>query len=529
MEHGIRDATSQVPGKSIVFARNHQHAMLLRQLFDEMYPQYGGRFCQVIDNYDPRAEQLIDDFKGDGTNDDLTIAISVDMLDTGIDAPEVLNLVFAKPVRSPVKFRQMIGRGTRPCPDLFGPGEDKKVFRIFDHWGNFARFETSYKPAEPGDSKSLAQRVFEARLDLAETALRNSEVAVFDDVIGLIGSDVAALPEESIAVREKWREKRALGRTEVLKAFAPATVARLRREIAPLMQWRDVRGSGDALALDLLLTRMQRAALTGSGELADLRFQLMDQLAVLQTHLNPVREKAAVIKRAKSEAFWADPSVGDLEELRKGLRRITHHRERGGRGVPAKVVDITEDRDGVRFERRSANIKALDMKAYEQLVEAELKKHFETDPVLGKIRSGQPVSDREVDALVSLVLVQNPDVPRAVLEEFFSETASPLHIAVRSIVGMDPEAVRGRFAGFAQRYPKLTAKQTRFLSLLQNHIARYGTIEVERLYDAPFTIIDADGPDGVFENEQELSELIAIVRGFGRGSMPDGCRDADAG
>ena len=104
MEKGIKDATGQVPGKTIIFARNHQHAMLLRQLFDEMYPQYGGKFCQVIDNYDPRAEQLIDDFKGKGTNDDLTIAISVDMLDTGIDIPEILNLEFAKPVKSPVKF-----------------------------------------------------------------------------------------------------------------------------------------------------------------------------------------------------------------------------------------------------------------------------------------------------------------------------------------------------------------------------------------------------------------------------------------
>ena len=128
MENGLRDATGQLPGKSIVFARNHQHAILMRQLFDEMYPQYGGKFCQVIDNYDPRAEQLIDDFKGDGTNDDLSIAISVDMLDTGIDVPEILNLVFAKPIKSPVKFWQMIGRGTRLCKDLFGPGRDKSIF-----------------------------------------------------------------------------------------------------------------------------------------------------------------------------------------------------------------------------------------------------------------------------------------------------------------------------------------------------------------------------------------------------------------
>ena len=124
-------------GKTIVFARNHKHAVLLSELFDEMYPQYGGRFCQVIDNYDTRAEQLIDDFKGLGDNDELTIAISVDMLDTGIDIPEIVNLVFAKPVGSYTKFIQMIGRGTRLCKNLYGPGEDKTEFIIFDHWGNF--------------------------------------------------------------------------------------------------------------------------------------------------------------------------------------------------------------------------------------------------------------------------------------------------------------------------------------------------------------------------------------------------------
>lgn len=210
MENGLRDATGQLPGKTIVFARNHQHAVLMRQMFDEMYPQYGGRFCQVIDNYDPRAEQLIDDFKGEGANNDLTIAISVDMLDTGIDIPEILNLVFAKPIKSPVKFWQMIGRGTRLCENLFGPGEHKTIFRIFDHWGNFERFEMGYRQAEPTQSKALMQIVFEERLTLAETALEKSDIATFDAAIGLIGQDLEALPEDSVSVREKWREKRAV-------------------------------------------------------------------------------------------------------------------------------------------------------------------------------------------------------------------------------------------------------------------------------------------------------------------------------
>lgn len=516
MENGIKDATGQLLGKSILFARNHQHAMLMRQLFDEMYPQFAGKFCQVIDNYDPRAEQLIDDFKGEGTNDDLMIAISVDMLDTGIDIPEIVNLVFAKPVKSPVKFWQMIGRGTRLCADLFGPGQHKSVFRIFDHWANFARFEMGYRPAEPTQGKPLAQLVFEERLVLAETALNKSEVSVFDLIVDLVAQDINALPEESISVREKWKEKRALSRPEVLKAFAPATVARLRQEIAPMMQWRNIRGLGDALALDLLVARMQFAVLRGSGALADLKIELMDRIAALQMHLNPVREKAETIKRVKSDAFWTDVSVADLEYARINLREIMHHRVKGGsQSVPPKVVDITEDAGQVQFARRSATLKSVDMKAYQQVIEAELKKHFETNPVLKKIRSGEPVSDREIDVLVSLILTQNPDVRRENLEEFFSETAVPLYLVIRTIIGMDPEAVRDKFASFVQKHPKLSAKQTRFLALLQNHIARYGTIEVERLYDAPFTVIDADGPDGVFENEVDLTDLIRIVRSFG--------------
>ena len=516
MENGIKDATGQLLGKSILFARNHQHAMLMRQLFDEMYPQFAGKFCQVIDNYDPRAEQLIDDFKGEGTNDDLMIAISVDMLDTGIDIPEIVNLVFAKPVKSPVKFWQMIGRGTRLCADLFGPGRHKSVFRIFDHWANFARFEMGYRPAEPTQGKPLAQLVFEERLVLAETALNKSEVSVFDLIVDLVAQDINALPEESISVREKWKEKRALSRPEVLKAFAPATVARLRQEIAPLMQWRNIRGLGDALALDLLVARMQLAVLRGSGALADLKIELMDRIAALQMHLNPVREKAETIKRVKSDAFWTDVSVADLEYARINLREIMHHRVKGGsQSVPPKVVDITEDAGQVQFARRSATLKSVDMKAYQQVIEAELKKHFETNPVLKKIRSGEPVSDREIDVLVSLILTQNPDVRRENLEEFFSEMAVPLYLVIRTIIGMDPEAVRDKFASFVQKHPKLSAKQTRFLALLQNHIARYGTIEVERLYDAPFTVIDADGPDGVFENEVDLTDLIRIVRSFG--------------
>ena len=154
------------------------------------------------------------------------------------------------------------------------------------------------------------------------------------------------------------------------------------------------------------------------------------------------------------------------------------------------------------------------MKAYQQIVEAELKRHFDTNSTLKKIRAGEAVSEADIQALVSLVLIQSPNATRDVLEEFFADTALPLDFAIRSIVGLDPEAVASRFVEFARRHPSLTAKQTRFLGLLQNHIARFGSVTLDRLYEQPFTVVDADGLDGVFEKPEEIDDLLDILSIF---------------
>lgn len=518
MESGIRDASGQQVGKSIIFARNHEHAMLLRKVFDEMYPQYGGRFCQVIDNYDPRAEQLIDDFKQ--ADNELTIAISVDMLDTGIDVPEVVNLVFAKPVFSKVKFWQMIGRGTRLCPDLFGPNKHKTGFRIFDHWGNFDYFDFHYKPIEPTVSKPLMQMLFETRIELADAALQAAETGVFDMTAGLVLKDINRLPEESIAVREKWRTKRNLSRPEVLQAWEPSTVATLKTEIAPLMQWVNIRGFTDAHELDLLLTRMQIALMQKSSRFDDYKITLLDKVNSLQMHLNPVREKAEVIKQVRSTSFWDQVTVEALETVRQELRTIIHYRATGGvTPQQVKVVDIEEDQTQVQAGKRSSSIPTVDMKAYEKQVEEVLVGLFEKDATLIKIRRGEPVTEKELQSLSSLVLTQNPDVRLEVLQEFYGE-ATPLDQILRSITGMEPESVRERFEEFVHKHSHFSAKQTRFLSLLQNHIAKNGAIELERLYEDPFTLVDADGIDGVF-NEDDADELIHIINTFSPNSGPE--------
>lgn len=523
MENGLRTTGDQTIGKTIIFARSHAHAELLFEIFNEMYPQYGGKFCAVIDTYNPRAESLIDDFKD--VNNPLTIAISVDMLDTGIDVPEILNLVFAKPIKSPVKFWQMVGRGTRLCLDLFGPGKDKSVFRIFDHWANFARFEEGYKPAEPIPTKSLLHLLFEQRVLLADTALKVSDIESFNRTIELVSRDIEALPENSVAVRDKWREKRSTGSIEKLKEFAPTTKQVLLDDLAPLMQWRTFTAKREAYQFDLLVSRIQVAVLVKSADIDDLKIDFMTALTGLSMHLNQVREKADTIKRAKSDGFWNALSVATLEEVRIKLREIIHFREKQTTaGVRPKIVDITEDTARIELNRRSSTLTSVDMAAYRELIEAELKKHFETDPVLQKVRAGEPVSESDLNAIVSLVLTQNPDVKRDDLLEFFAETALPLDITLRSMVGLDPKTVSAKFSNFVLEHPTLTAKQTRFIALLQNHIIKFGFITPDKLYEQPFTVVDADGPEGIFAQPKDMDELMNIVSHF---SPPEKKRDSD--
>ena len=510
MENGIRDGAGQLPGKTIVFARNHNHAVLLSQVFDELYPQYGGKFCQVIDNYDPRAEQLIDDFKDPGHQ--LTIAVSVDMLDTGIDVPEVVNLVFAKPIFSWVKFWQMIGRGTRLCKNLFGPGKDKKRFLIFDHWGNFERFEIARPEADPAPSKSVMQLVFEARINLAETSMAKADLATLRDTVELVRKDINSLPDDTIAVREKWKEKNSMLTKGVLNQLAPATVAALRNDIAPLMQWVYTRDHSDALSFDLLVTNAQHALLRDSGRFADYRDQIQDKVAGLLMHLNPVRAKADLIKKVQSSDFWDQADTAALEEMRKGLRSIMHHRQKGGVPQPLpKTIDVADGE--VEISRRTSNIRSIDMQLYRQLVEEALEKLFETSPALQKIRRGEKVSEKDLASLSSLVLTQNPDVNLELLKEFFPDSAPPLDFIIRTIVGMEYEAVEKRFAAFARRFSE-NSQQTLFLRLLKNHIQKYGAITLEKLYEEPFTTIASDGLDGVFAEEAQIDELITIIKTF---------------
>lgn len=515
MESGIRDATGTRVGKSIIFARNHNHAILLQNLFDEMYPQYGGQFCRVIDNYDPRADELITDFKGEGNNRDLTIAISVDMLDTGIDVPEIVNLVFAKPVYSYVKFWQMIGRGTRLCEDLFGQGNHKSHFLIFDHWKNFEFFDQKYEPAEPKQAKSLPQIVFENRIKLAELAV-TADPETFEMAIELIAKDIADLPSSTIAVKEKWKEIKTVGNPDRLQQFDAATKRMLLNEIAPLMQWRNIGGNEAAHKFDLLVCRLQMEHLKKSSSFVDLKDELQGQLNDLRMNLSQVKAVAPLVIETRTAEFWKGVTVQKLEDVREKLRGVMQFRQGSATtgSLPPKVINIEEDPSLIEQKRHVVKLEGLQLAAYRNRVEKVLRELFETNETLKRIKIGQPVTESDLEVLTSLVLTQDPMLNLHDLVDYYPDCAGHLDLAIRSIIGLDAAAVNKRFTAFVQQHPTLNSGQIQFLDMLKNHIAKYGSIEIGRLYEAPFTSVHTDSIDGLFHDEKEVTEIIDIIMQF---------------
>lgn len=515
MEDGLREATQSHVGKTIVFARSHLHAVHLADVFSELYPQYGSGFCRVIDNQEPRAEELIEDFKT--PTHELTIAISVDMLDTGIDVPEVVNLVFAKPVKSYVKFWQMVGRGTRLCKDLFGPGRDKTEFLIFDHWKNFWFFDEVYKEVDPPPQKSLLQHLFEARVELAQVAIDKVDQPTVDLATSLLLGDLRAVRDtNTIDVRDRWRELELLSDPDRLSQFAPATQADLLTIAAPLQHHRSIRGEEDAYRFDLLMTRLQ-IELTRSGpdapQVQDLRGRVEAAVERLNKNLNPVKAKADAIKQVRQKDFWKTVEVHHLEGLRRELRSIMRHYQRDGGGpVKIPVFDVTDQ--GLIKTPYVPKLEGLELAEYKRRVESVLREHFAENPTLQRLRAGSPVREDELEELARLVLAVDDKANVLQLAGHDPQTRRSLLTVFRGLVGLDAAAVEAAFSAFVHAHPRLSSQQLRFLQMLQNHIAHNGGIELERLYEPPFTTLHSESMDGLFDNPKDVDELLNILSIF---------------
>lgn len=203
-----------------------------------------------------------------------------------------------------------------------------------------------------------------------------------------------------------------------------------------------------------------------------------------------------------------------LEDVRHKLRATMQYRVKPTRtAILPKVIDVHEDGDLIESRVRKVRLDDLDKAAYRSRIQEALQNLFEESETLQRIKAGEPVAEADVLALTSLVLTQEPDLDLNDLLDYYPETAGHLDLAIRRIIGLDANAVRANFEQFVRRHPTLNSMQIQFLDMLQNYIAKYGAIELERLYDQPFTTINSDGVDGVFSDE-EIDDLIGILETF---------------
>ncbi|MBW7924347.1 MAG: DEAD/DEAH box helicase family protein, partial [Burkholderiaceae bacterium] len=342
MTRGLTVSGGDRLGKTILFARNQHHAEFIAERFNANYPHHKGEFARVITFKTEYAQNLIDNFSARDKTPH--IAISVDMLDTGIDIPEVVNLVFFKLVRSKTKFWQMLGRGTRLCPELFGPGKDKEFFCVFDYCQNLEYFSQNIPATEGALGESLGKRLFDARLELlgeldckraeerppkaAESRLPPPGHPESDDEVraqtaALLQKEVAAMNLDNFVVRPRRRLVEQYARPEAWAVLSHDALSELSRQVAGLPSELDPENE-EAKRFDLLILKIQLAMLRSEPSFARLRDQVKELADLLEekSAIPMVRDQMTLIQDVQTDEWWQDVTVPMLELIRRRLRDL---------------------------------------------------------------------------------------------------------------------------------------------------------------------------------------------------------------
>ncbi len=523
MEHGIKVKGGERLGKTILFAANQRHAEFIEERFDAGWPHLAGTFARRITYKDAYAQDLIDRFSQPEKAPHL--AISVDMLDTGIDVPEVVNLVFFKLVRSKTKFWQMVGRGTRLRPDLFGPGRDKTRFRIFDFCQNLEFFGQEPEMKEPPVPLSLTERLVDRRLALIdalsvevveglaeeETPFEphpDAEPTLSDVRSGAImelKAHVAGMDLSSFVVRakrepvERWQSAEA-----PWNAIGETAAAEL-RAIADLPSAHDG-GSEEAKRFDLLMLELQLALLGLSKRWQTCRRQVDGIVNGLSAKLDVpmIARHAELIEAMQSDDWWTGVTVPILEGARRRLRNVVHLVDRAERKI---LYTDFEDELGAAMSMALGPVD--DFADFKREARRFLKAHGD-HLSLRRLRAGMPLTATDLAELERMLLeagIGSPDdIERARRTQ--SANVSGFGVFVRSLIGFDRKAAQKRFADFIS--PGASANQIEFVGLVIEHLTRNGVMDPGALYESPFTDRAPDGPDGMLDAEHSSHLLCAI-------------------
>ena len=476
MTHGLKVDYGNRIGKTIIFAKSHTHAEKILEVFGKEYPQLAG-YAKVIDNYINYAQSAIDEFSEPYKLPQ--IAISVDMLDTGIDVPEVLNLVFFKKVMSKAKFWQMIGRGTRLCPGLLD-GADKKQFYIFDFCGNFEFFRMNQGKPVP-NTISLSGAIFALKAEIAfklqDLEYQTPELTAFrktlvDDMV----VKVRELNKENFAVRQHLKYVELYANADNYQALTYENILMMKQELAPLIVPDD--DDAKALRFDALMYGIELAYLVGK-KYSKARSDLMKKVAAVAKVANipAIEQQAELIDKILHTDYVDNAGINEFEHIREKLRDLIKY-------IPRRSIRYDTDLDDevLSLEWNESNLESDDLRDYRAKAEYYIRQH-QDNAVIAKLKGNVPLTADDIAALENILWSEV-----GTKQDYEAEDGQkPLGELVREIVGLDMAAAKAAFSEFLEG-ANLDSRQIYFVNQIVEYIVRNGMMkDLSVLQNPPFT------------------------------------------
>lgn len=528
MENGLKVDGGDRLGKTIIFAVNQKHAEFIADRFDHHYPHLKGSFARVITHSVKYAQSLIDDFSKPASAPH--IAISVDMLDTGIDVPEVLNLVFFKAVRSKVKFLQMIGRGTRLCPNLFGPEQHKTEFYIFDFCQNFEYFNENPAGASSSVAEPLGKRLFKARLDLLSllrspaskstgagaTALTADESTpayaktadLQTSLTEQLHGEVAAMNQDNFIVRTEIAHVQRFADRKAWENLDDGAVGQLRNHVAGLPSQQESEHI-TARLFDLLCVNLQLTLLRKEKAFVKLKERVIEIASRLEPLANvpAVKAELALLQEVQTEGYWEGITAPIIEHLRRHLRGLVKFIERQAGTI---IYTALQDEIGIATPVPLPDVnQGINIAMYRKKVEAFIRANA-NHVAIAKLRLNKPLTPTDLNELERFVF----EAPEVESRDRFLESYGdkPLPQFIRSLVGMDRAAAQQAFAKFldGSRY---SSQQIRFVEMIIEKLSAHGEVTAGQLYEPPFTAIHHEGLDGAFA-PSDADQICEVLEDF---------------
>jgi len=517
MEECIKDSNGVLPGKTIFFCITMSHARRLEEIFDSLYPEYKGELAKVLVSDDPRVYGkggLLDQF----TNRDMPrIAISVDMLDTGVDVREITNLVFAKPVYSYTKFWQMIGRGTRLLEkEKIKPWCTKKdEFIILDCWDNFEYFKLNPRGKELKPQVPLPVRLFGIRLDKIEKAFEKNEIKIGNKEIEKLKLQIAGLPQNSVVVLEAKHELQRLDDDNFWKNLTIDKIEYLKTIVKPLFRTVS-RVDFKAMRFEKDIVEVSLAHLSGEKEkLETLKESIVEEIGELPISVNIVAKEGELIRLSQTNHYWANISEQNLDTLIEKLAPLMKFRDSIIPLGPAKfnLKDLVSSKEHVEFGPQH---EALSVAKYRELVEQKINELILNNSILQKIKEGIEISETEAEALAEELHNEHPHITLDLLRRVYNHRKAQFIQFIKHILEIEklvtfPETVSNAFDDFIAAHSYLSSRQLQFLDLLRNFILEREKLSKKDLIQSPFTLLHPEGIRGIF-NPKEIDEILQLTQ-----------------